>query len=265
MTKSLAVISILSLFFLPACVTNPITGKDELMLFGENQDVEMGKKYAPEVEKQLGGRIENPALQNYIDSVGQKVAKASQKPNFEYHYVALNDKTVNAFALPGGYIFITSGLLKKLTSEAQLASVLAHETAHVVARDTMQSLSNEMGFELLLSAITTEKTPKTAVMIANVTNQIVGLKFSREDEKTADLAGLDYMFAAGYNPKGMAETMRILQQEDKIKPIEFFSTHPSPENRIGYIEKKIIKNYSKPEGLKSGVDDYTQNILTYIE
>ena len=144
------------------------------MLFDENQDVEMGKKYAPEVEKQLGGRIENSVLQNYIDSVGQKVAKVSQRPDIEYHFVALNDKTVNAFALPGGYIFITSGLLKKLTSESQLASVLAHETAHVVARDTMQSLSNEMGVELLLSAITTEKTPKTAVTIANVTSQIIG-------------------------------------------------------------------------------------------
>jgi beta-barrel assembly-enhancing protease len=250
---------------LPGCVTNPITGRDELMLYGEDRDVAMGKQYAPEVEKQLGGRIENSILQNYIDSVGQKVAKVSQRPDIKCHYVALNDKNVNAFALPGGYIFITSGLLKKLTNESQLASVLAHETAHVVARDTMQEMSNQMGIELLLSTITTEKTPKTAVMIAKVTSQIISLKYSREDEKTADLAGLDYMFAAGYNPNGMVETMKMLQEENKTRPIEFLSTHPSPENRLGYIEEKIMMNRLKPESLRSAPEDYRKNVLDQLK
>jgi predicted Zn-dependent protease len=250
---------------LPGCVTNPITGRDELMLYGEDRDVAMGKQYAPEVEKQLGGRIENSVVQNYIDSVGQKVAKVSQRPDIKYHYVALNDKSVNAFALPGGYIFITSGLLKKLTNESQLASVLAHETAHVVARDTMQEMSNQMGIELLLSTITTEKTPKTAVMIANVTSQIISLKYSREDEKTADLAGLDYMLAAGYNPNGMLETFRMLQQEDKSRPVEFLSTHPSPENRLKYIEEKIMMNRLKPESLRNAPEDYRKNVLDQLK
>jgi beta-barrel assembly-enhancing protease len=267
MTGRFLVFWVLGLAFsiIPGCVTNPITGQNELMLYGESQDVEMGKKYAPEVEKQLGGRIENSVLQNYIDSVGQRVAKVSQRPDMEYHYIALNDKIVNAFALPGGYIYITSGLLKKLESESQLASVLAHETTHVVARDSMQELSNQMGLELLLSAVTTEKTPKTAVLIANITSQIIGLKYSREDEKTADLAGLDYMFAAGYNPNGMAETMRILQRENAVRPIKFLSTHPNPKNHIGYIEEKIMMNYFKPERLRSAKEDYVSNVLEQLK
>jgi predicted Zn-dependent protease len=267
MMRKLFLFSILSLgaCLLPGCVTNPITGRDELMLYGEDRDVAMGKQYAPEVEKQLGGRIENSVVQNYIDGVGQKVAKVSQRPDIKYHYVALNDKSVNAFALPGGYIFITSGLLRKLTSESQLASVLAHETAHVVARDTMQEMSNQLGIELLLSAITTEKTPETAVMIANVTSQIISLKYSRKDEKTADLAGLDYMFAAGYNPNGMIETFKMLQEEDKSRPIEFLSTHPSPENRLEYIGKKIMMKHFKPEGLRIAPEDYKKNVLDQLK
>ena len=266
MKRKLIYFAVITFFVLiQGCVTNPITGRDEFMLFGEDRDIALGKQYAPEVKKELGGRIENPVLQNYIDGVGQKVAKVSQKPNFEYHYVALNDKMVNAFALPGGCIFITSGLLKKLTSEAQLASVLAHETAHVVARDTMQSLSNELGFQLLLSAITTEKTPQTAITIAKVTNQIIGLRYSREDEKTADLAGLDYMFAAGYNPNGMVETMKMLQEENKTRAIEFLSTHPNPENRIGYIEEHIMMNFFKPERLRIAAEDYQRNVLDQLK
>jgi len=266
MKRNLVCLVVSATFFLIAgCETNPITGKNELMLFSESDDVTMGKKYAPEVEKQLGGRIDNPILQNYIESVGQKMAKVSQKPNFEYHYVALNDKMVNAFALPGGSIFITSGLLKNLNSEAQLASVLAHETAHVVARDTMNSLSKELGFQLVLSAVTTEKTPQTAVAVAKMTGQIIGLKYSRDDETIADRAGLDYMVMAGYNPNGMAETMQMLQEQSKSGTIEFLSTHPNPENRVGYIKDRIARKYPQAGSLRIGKEDYARNVLEQLK
>jgi predicted Zn-dependent protease len=265
MSKKLMILGMgVMILFISACVTNPITGKDELMLFGESDDVAMGKKYAPDVEKELGGRIENPVLQNYIDSVGQKAARVSQKPNFEYHYVALNDKMINAFALPGGPIFITSCLLKKLNSEAQLASVLAHETAHVVARHTMHSLSKELGFELVLSAVTTDKSSQAAVTVAKLTNQIISLRYSRDDEKIADLAGLDYMVKAGYNPNGMAETMQMLQEQSKSGSIEFLSTHPNPENRVGYIKDRIASRYPQSGNLLVGKEAYVRNALEQL-
>ena len=103
------------------CAINPITGEEELMLFGEQQDLGIGQKYAPEVEKQMGGRIDNDALQNYMNSVGQKIAAVSHRRSWEYHFAALEHDSLNAFALPGGYVFITKGMLKELTTEAQLA------------------------------------------------------------------------------------------------------------------------------------------------
>ena len=135
------------------CATNPITGKQEFMLIPEEQDIRIGQKYAPEIEKQMGGRIANDALQNYINSVGQKVANVSHRRSWQYHFTALEDDMINAFALPGGYIFITKGMLKQLTTESQLAGILAHETAHVVARDTAVLMSREIGIGILLSAL----------------------------------------------------------------------------------------------------------------
>lgn len=250
---------------LAGCFTNPITGKAELMFISEQQDIEIGRKYAPEVEKQMGGRIANQKLQGYIDSVGQKVAGVSHRPDLDYHFVALDHESMNAFALPGGYIFVTRGMLEKLDSEAQLAAVLAHETAHVVARDTAAAMSKDIGISLVLSAVTSEETSRTVLTVADVTNQILALSYSREDEKTADLAGLDYMFAAGYNPYGMVETMQMLQDENEFRPIGFLSTHPNPENRIGYLEEKILLSYFQPERLKSGKEDYKKSVLEELE
>jgi len=264
MRKKLTLLILASPFyFFIGCVTNPITGQDELMLFSPQQDIELGRKYAPEVEKQLGGRIENQTLQNYIDSVGRRIAAVSHNPDFEYHFVALNDKSVNAFALPGGYIFIARGMLEKLETEAQLAAILAHEITHVVARDTMNVMSNQIGIDALLSAVTSESTPTGVATAANLTNQIIGLSYSREDEMTADLGGLDYMTWAGYDPYGMVDAIRMLQrlQESEPRPIEFFSTHPSPENRLGYLTQKIQTQYPNVTALKIGKQDYNTYVL----
>ena len=135
--------------FFSGCAANPITGEDELMFFPDKQDITIGKQYAPEIEKELKGKIEDLAVQNYIDSVGQKVAKVSHRPDFAYHFVSVKDKSINAVSLPGGYIFITKGLLLKLTSESQLASVLAHEVVHVAARDAENMMSKQAGIGVL--------------------------------------------------------------------------------------------------------------------
>ena len=238
------------------CAINPVTGEEELMLFPEQQDIAIGRKYAPEVEKQMGGRIANEGLQNYVDSVGQRIARVYHKPHLEYHFVALEDKSVNALALPGGYVFVTKGMLKELTSEAQLAGILAHEIVHVVARDTSNVMSNQIGIDLLLSAVLSDKTPRGVLTAADLTHQILSLQYSREDEETADLAGLDYMVWAGYDPYGMVETMQMLQSRHEVRPMEFFSTHPSPENRMIYLTQTIQTKYYSLAGLRIGREDY---------
>lgn len=243
------------------CATNPITGEDELMFFPEEQDIAIGQKYAPELEKQMGGRIADEGLQNYIDSVGQKIARVSHKPSSKYRFTALNDESINAFALPGGYIFITRGMLEKLQTEAQLAAILAHETVHVVARDTANVMSNEIGISILLSAATSERMPQGVLTAADLTRQILGLSYSREDERSADLAGLNYMVAAGYDPYGMVETIQMLQNQHQIRPVEFFSTHPSARNRIAYIRARIRTRHHNLAGLKIGREDYHRAVL----
>jgi len=246
------------------CAINPVTGEEELMLFPEEQDIAIGSKYAPEVEKQMGGRIANEGLQNYVDSVGQRIARVCHKPHLEYHFVALEDKSVNALALPGGYLFITKGMLKELTSEAQLAAILAHEIVHVVARDTSNVMSNQIGIDILLSAVLSDKTPRGVLTAADLTRQILGLQYSREDEETADLAGLDYMVLAGYNPYGMVETMQMLQSQQEVRPIEFFSTHLSPQNRMIYLTQRIQTKYYNLAGLKVGKEDYHRAVLKQL-
>ncbi len=251
------------LFLLSGCTDNPITGQRELMFFPEGQDVEIGKKYAPEIEKELGGRIKDDHLQKYIDSVGQKVAYVGHKPSWEYHFTALNHNMINAFALPGGYIFITKGLLRKLETEAQLAAVLAHETVHVVARDTMNAMSNDIGLSLLLTAAVSQENTQGAAAAAGLTRMIINLQYSREDEREADLGGLSYMTAAGYNPYGMVETMQILENQQNFEVVEFLSSHPSPANRVGYIGLQIEMKYNDLNLSETITNrqDYKTNVL----
>jgi len=262
MLKNLIVFSIAAaLSFFCGCVTNPVTGRQELMLLPMQQDIEIGRRYAPEVEKQMGGRIPDESLQDYIDNVGQKIARISHNRDFDYHFTALNDKSVNALALPGGYVFITKGMLEKLTTEAQLASVLAHEVVHIVARDTANMISNQIGIDILFSAAASQKTPRGMLAAADLTRKILSLQYSRNDERIADLGGLNYMVLAGYNPQGMVETIEMLQRQNDLAPIEFLSTHPSPENRLQYIKEKIKTRYYGIEGLKTGQQDYNASAL----
>ena len=247
------------------CATNPITGENELMLIPESQDIALGRKYAPELEKQMGGRIEDPVLQSYINNVGQNIARVSHKASWKYHFAALQDKSVNAFALPGGYIFVTKGMLENLRSEAQLAALLAHETVHVVARDISNAMSNEIGISLLLSAVTSDSTSSGVLTAADLAKQIVGLKYSRKDERVADLGGLDYLAAAGYNPYAMVETMQMLESRNKQRPVEFLSTHPSPKNRIEYLTQKIQTKYPTASTLTIGQQQYRNSVLNHLK
>jgi predicted Zn-dependent protease len=237
-----------------------------MMFFPDQQDIEVGKLYAPEVEKELKGRIEDQALQNYTDGVGRKIAQMSHRPDFDYHFVAVNDKSINAVSLPGGYIFITKGMLLKLKSESQMAGVLAHEIVHVVARDTSNMMSKQIGMNVLMIAAVSQTSSQGAAAAADLTRQILSLKYSRDDEKTADLGGLDYMTRAGYDPNGMVETMQMLETEDTIRPVEFMSSHPSPENRLFYLRARIQTHHSNDTGgTKTGEEDYQRAVFDKLK
>jgi predicted Zn-dependent protease len=240
---------------LSGCTVNPITGNEELMFFGPDKDVQLGRKYAPLVEKELGGRMPEEGLQSYLNRIGQRLAGFCQRPDLAYHFAAVEEGGANAFALPGGYVYITRDLLKELKTEAQLAAVLSHEIGHVVARDTLVALSEQIGMTALVIAAQAGGARGSDFVAA-----VLSLQFSRDDEKEADLAGLSYMTQAGYDPNGMVETMQSLEKLQTIRPVEFFSTHPNPESRIAYIQERIARRYASLRGLKKGQEEYAEKI-----
>ena len=264
MHKFVLLLLVSGLCFSFGCAANPITGEDELMLDRDyHNDIKLGKEIAPKVEKELKGRIKDQVLQDYINGVGHKIARFSHNPDFDFNYVAVNDKSINALAIPGGCIFITKGLLAKLENESQLAGILAHETVHVVARDTENMMSKQAGMGALFVLAASQARNEGEVAAADIALQLMDLKYSREYEKTADLGGMEYMLRAGYNPNGMVETMQILQKEEETNnSCDFFSTHPSPENRIDYLRARIQSHYLDGiAGTKTGEDEYRQNVL----
>jgi predicted Zn-dependent protease len=244
------------------CETNPVTGEEQLILVSPEQEKQMGKDAAQQVEKELGQSVKDQQLQNYINSVGQQIARISHTPDEGFSYKAIDHQSVNAFALPGGYIYITTGLLKELNSEAQLASVLAHETAHVTARHIAQQITRNIIIDVGFGVAGSQAT-SSAMRVANIVRQLEGMSFTREQEKQADEVGLDYLVKAGYTPYGMIETMEILQRQSESRTIEFFSTHPNPENRIGYLQERIYSHGYRGEG-KTGQQEYATNVLSRL-
>lgn len=244
------------------CQTNPVTGEEQLILVSPEQEKQMGRDTAAQVEKELGQSLRDEQLQSYINSVGQQIARISHSPEVGFSYKAIEHGSVNAFALPGGYIYITSGLLKELNSEAQLAAILAHETAHVTARHIAQQITRNIIIDVGMSAAGTQAS-SSAMRVANIVRQLEGMSFTREQERQADEVGLDYLVKAGYTPYGMIETMEILEKQSGTRTIEFFSTHPSPENRIEYLQERIYDRGYRGEG-KTGQQEYATNVLNRL-
>jgi len=263
--KLFLLITISPAVLLAGCAVNPVTGDEELMIFPKKYDIALGKKYAPLIEKHMGGAVDSNSIQQYVESIGQKIARISHLSEFDYHFTALEHDSINAFALPGGYVFITKGLLEKIQTEAQLAAILAHEVTHIVARDTSNALSKQIGMFALLVGIASQQPSRGVFEAAIMVEQILALKYSRDDERSADLEGMKYMVRAGYDPNGMVEVMQSLQDEQKIKPVEFFSTHPSFPNRLAYIKRRMsIKKYISIR-LKTGAEDYEKNVLEKLK
>jgi predicted Zn-dependent protease len=260
--KQLIILIVLVCLLSTGCAINPVTGENQLMLVSEAQELQIGRQYAPEVQKQLGGQIENWHLQNYVNSVGQRIAGVSHMPSLEFHYTALNHDSINAMALPGGYVFITKGMLEQLSSEAQLAAVLSHETAHVTARHSAQAMSTQIGMDLALS-VAGQKASRGAMDIAGIGSQLLSLNYSREQEMQADSFGLDYMTRASYDPAAMIEVIEMLEGQNRVRPIEFFSSHPNPANRKENAQRKMSTNIYPPDST-TGREDYSKFVLANL-
>ena len=241
---------------------NEVTGETQHVNMSADQEIALGLQAAPEMAAQYGGESPDARATAAVQQVGQKIVastKAGQTPyKFQFHLLA-DDQTINAFALPGGQVFITQGLLKNLTSEAQLAGVLAHEIGHVVGRHSAaqvaksnltQGLAGAAGIAAYDPEHPGSSIAKAAIAAAIA--KVVTLRFGRNDELEADKLAVDFTPQAGYDPRAMIQVMKMLQQQGgRSSTPEFMSTHPDPGNRIGELEKEIAVEF--PQGVPAGL------------
>jgi len=225
------------------CAINPATGNNQLMLVSEDQEIAMGRQADSAVVASIG-LYADPVWQRYIQQFGARLAATSERPNLPWTFRVVDDPAVNAFALPGGFIYVTRGLLAHLTSEAELASVVGHEIGHVTARHTAAEMSKQqlIGLGLAAGSMASSQVAK----YAGTANQALGilyLKFSRDDESQADQLGLRYMRRASYDPRQMPEVFRMLERlsaaEGGGRLPTWLETHPSPANRVAAINSQI--------------------------
>lgn len=236
---------------------NPITGEQQRVQLSPEQEVVIGRQSAPQMAAQHGNLYPDQILQDYVDEVGNRVIQSSAAKNsaypFEFHLLR-DPQTINAFALPGGQVFLTAALLSKLNSEAQLAGVLGHEVGHVIGRHGAEHLAKQQLGSALVNAVgvAASDSPgsgRQAAILAQAVNQMVNLKYGREDELESDRLGFQFMTEAGYNPVGIVELMKILDSARGSaggQP-EFMSTHPNPGNRIEQLIAIINQTY--PNGV----------------
>ncbi len=236
------------------CTVNPVTGRSELDLMGEAQEVQLGAELYPRYTQISLGEVPDAGLQGYVEAVGEKLARVSHRPQLRYHYNAVNDPEVNAYALPGGKISITRGLLARLGNEDELAAVLGHETGHVCARHAARQYTRAMLLQAALvgSAVYMEA-KGTEHRDVYVLGGLLGASlwmahYSREQERQADELGFEYMVEAGYNPEGMVEVMQVLQEAHQREPgflERMFASHPMTSERLRVARERVDR--SPPE------------------
>jgi len=227
-----------------ACARNPATGKRELMLVSESQEIQMGQQADSQVIASIG-LYPDPALQSYVQDLGTKLATTSERPNLPWTFRVVDDPAVNAFAIPGGFVYVTRGILAHMTTEAELATVMGHEIGHVTARHTAHEMSREQvaGLGLAIGSIASSQVAK----YAGVASQALGvmfLKFSRDNENQADELGVRYSSRANYDSRQMVDVMRVLDKitaEGGGRLPEWLATHPDPGNRIAHINAVIAR------------------------
>ena len=243
-----ALISIIT--YMTSKADNPVTGESQHIAMSVDQEIALGLQAAPEMAAQFGGLEADPQIQETIDRLGQRIVaqSAAQGSPYEFDFHVLDDdQTINAFALPGGQVFITNGLLNALDTEAEAAGVLAHEIGHVVGRHSAEQLAQArltegLGGAAVIAAYDPNN-PSSAqtAQVAMLIGQVVNLRFGREDELESDFLGVCFMKEAGYDPQAMLQVMEVLASagDGQAQPPEFFSTHPNPENRMEKIRTAI--------------------------
>lgn len=246
-----------------SCAVNPVTGKKQLMFMSESQEIEMGRQYDPQVISAFG-EYQNAALLAFIQEKGNEIGKISHRPKLEYHFRILDTPVINAFAVPGGYVYMTRGILAQFNNEAELAGVLGHEIGHITARHTAsQQSKQQMGELLLIGGMIASKEFQEYAEYAMLGMQLLFLKFSRDNEQESDRLGVEYSSKIGYDARKMADFFNVLakmnQTSDNAGIPSFMSTHPDPGDRYTAVNQMATEWQTK---LKS--PSYNVNSESYL-
>jgi len=236
---------------------NPVTGRVQSIALDQNQEIALGLQSAPGMAREFGGPDTDPAAQARVSGIGRRIVERNapaQQSGYRFSYRLLADrKTINAFALPGGPIFITRALYDRLENDAELAGVLGHETGHVLGRHSSAQIAKSQLFQGLAGAIGVAASDdqghgQQAALIAQTIAEMAQLRYGRNDELEADTLGVRFMSDAGYDPRALIKVMDILEQSSGgSRQPEFMSTHPNPGNRREVIQAAIKQKY--PDGV----------------
>lgn len=253
--RFLLALAIVAAPFLTGCVTNEATGKKQFNFLSRQDEIALGKEAGPELTTSYGGAVPSPALDAYVTGVGMKLVATTEGDyrTLPWKFTLLNSDVINAFALPGGQVFISRALAEQFESEAELAGVLGHEIGHVTAEHGDRAVARQVGLTALAVGASILAGDDQNMQIATgavITGAgVYALSFSREQENEADGLGMRYMVAAGYDPVGMLRVMQVLAKASEgNSQWEILSTHPDPKSRIKAIEKRINGKYAATQG-----------------
>jgi predicted Zn-dependent protease len=252
-TIKTSIVALIAAGALAACAQNPVTGQSDFVLMSESQELAIGRQAHDQVLKEYG-RYEDPGLQSYVQQVGQRLAERSHRADLVYRFTVLDSEEVNAFALPGGYIYITRGLLVLLNSEAELAAVLGHEIGHVTARHSVRQYSAQQaaGIGYTVGAILLPELRTAAVQdVYSLFGGALIRGYGREHELEADGLGAEYLARSGYDPNAMIQVIRVLKAQESFEVERarregrepnvyhgLFSTHPDNDTRLQQVVGK---------------------------
>ncbi|PIP19413.1 MAG: septum formation protein Maf [Candidatus Omnitrophica bacterium CG23_combo_of_CG06-09_8_20_14_all_41_10] len=229
---------------------NIVTGEQEVFYYSTDKEVAMGQAIAKEVEKEYK-QVGDPLIQKRVEDIGKKIAAVSDRKEIDYHFMVLDDDEVNAFSLPGGYVYVNKGLVDKVESDDELAAVLGHEIGHIVARHSIKKLQALQGYSILRLLVAVAPSSGEIGNAADIAFAELLLGYSREDELLADQLGARYIKLAGYDPHGMITFLKKLQEINRRKPLQpksYFKTHPYVPDRIRAVKQEL--------GERVNFDDY---------
>lgn len=262
---------VLAVLVIQGCAVNPVTGKQNFVMMSESQELAMGRQANAQISEQMP-MVKNAALQAYVQRIGEELARNSHRSNLEYRFQVVDSADINAFALPGGYIYMNRGLMAYMNSEAELAAVLGHEIGHVTARHGVRQQSMAMGSSILGQLVTMGTGMPAAGDLSNMLGSALVSGYGRDMELEADGLGAEYLARSGYRPDAVLEVIGVLKDQDTFsrqqaaaqgKQVEsyhgLFASHPTHDQRLQQVVGQA-RALSTGSSQRVGRDDYLKAI-----